>query len=59
MPEEDIEAHTMGIVLVENFNMKKGIDIFGDMSETAVMKYLQKIHDINTYEPIDAYKLTY
>ena len=27
MPEEDIEAHIMGIVLIENFNMKKGIEI--------------------------------
>ena len=48
----------MGFVLLEHFNMKKGINIFGDRSETAVMKYVQKIHDINTYEPIDVYTLT-
>ena len=39
--------------------MKKGITNFGDMSETAVMKYLHKIHYISTYEPMDASKLTY
>ena len=49
MYEEDIESHIMGVVMIENFNMKKGINIFGDMSETAVVKELQKIHDMNTY----------
>ena len=57
--EEDIEAHIMGIVLIENFNMKKGVDIFGDRSKTAVMKELQKIHDMNTYKPMDMYTLTF
>ena len=28
MSEEEIEYHTMVVVLVDNFNMKKGIDIF-------------------------------
>ena len=49
----------MGVVLIYNFNMKKGIAIFGDRSETKVMKYLQKIHDMNNYEPMDASTLTY
>ena len=38
----------MVVVLVEHFNTKKGIDLFGDRSDTAAMKELQKIHDINT-----------
>ena len=29
MYEEDIESHIMGVVIVENLNMKKGINIFG------------------------------
>ena len=48
MSEEDIEAHIMGVVLIEYFNMKKVIDLFGDRTKTEVMKYLQKIHDMNT-----------
>ena len=48
MSEEEIEAHIMVVVLVENFNTKKGIDLFGDRSDTAAMKELQKIHDMNT-----------
>ena len=36
--EEEIEAHIMGVVLIENFNTKKGIDVFGNRAETPVMK---------------------
>ena len=54
MSEEDTEYHIMGVVLVEHFNMKKVMDLFGDRDETAVMKELQKIHDINTSKPMDA-----
>ena len=39
--------------------MNKGINIFGNMTETAVMKELQKIHDMNTYKPMDASMLIY
>ena len=35
--------------MIDNFNMKKGIGIFGDKADTAVMKELQNIHDMNTY----------
>ena len=38
MSEEYIEDHIMGVVNIEYFNMKKVIDIFGDRSDTAVMK---------------------
>ena len=38
MSEEEIEAHIMGVVLIENFNTKKGIDVFGNRAETTVMK---------------------
>ena len=48
----------MGVVLIEIFIMKKGIDIFGKRAETAVMKYIQYIHDMNTYKQMDASNLT-
>ena len=57
--EEEIKTHIMGVVLINHFNTKKGINIFGNMSETAVMKELQKIHDMNTYKSMDASTLTY
>ena len=46
-------------MLVEQFNMKKGINIFGSRAETEVTKELQKIHDMNTYTPINESTLTY
>ena len=39
--------------------MKKGINIFGSRAETEVTKELQKIHDMNTYTPINESTLTY
>ena len=59
MIEEEINAHIMGVVLVENYNMKKGLELFGERGEKAVTKELQNIHDTNTYEPIDASNLSY
>ena len=58
MSEEEIEAHTMGVVLIDFLNTKKGINVFGKRAETAVMKYIKNIHDMNTYKPMDASKLT-
>ena len=56
--EEEIEAHIMGVLMIEHFNIKKGIDIFDNRTETAVMKDLHNIHDMNTYKPMDASTLT-
>ena len=39
--------------------MKKGLELFGERGEKAVTKKLQKIHDMNNYEPMDASKLSY
>ena len=49
----------MGVVIVDHFNTNKGVNIFGDRTEDSVMKELRKIHDMNTYEPMDASMLTY
>ena len=51
MTDEDIEAHILGVIMVEHYSMKKGTDLFGDCAETAVTKELKKINDMNTYEP--------
>ena len=59
MSEEEIEAHIMGVVLIEYLNTKNGINVFGRRAETAVMKELQKINDTNTYEPMYAYTMTH
>ena len=48
MSEEEIEAHIMGVVLIDHFDIRNGIDVFGDRADNAVMKELQKVHAMNT-----------
>ena len=59
MIEEDINVHIMGAVLVEKYNTKKVLELFGERGEKAVTKELQKIHDMNTYDPMDSFKMSY
>ena len=44
--------------MAEHFPLKKGIALFGDRAEQATTEELQAIHDMGTYEPLDASKLT-
>ena len=48
MTEKKIYAHIVGVVLVEHYNIKKGLGLFNELGEKAVTKELQKIHDMNT-----------
>ena len=59
MSEEEIEAHILGVVMIEHYSMKKSIDLFSNQAKTAVTKELTKINNINTYEPKHAHKLTF
>ena len=38
MTEDKINAHIMGVVLVEHYNTKKGLELFGARGEKAVTK---------------------
>ena len=49
----------MGVVLVEYYNMKKVLELFDEHGDKAVTKELHKIHDMNTYNPMDASKISY
>ena len=35
------------------------MELFGERYEKAVTKEIQKIHDMNTYKPVDAFKMSY
>ena len=45
--------------MIDHLNKKKGINIFGNRADNAVMKDLHKIHDMKNYEPMDAPTVTY
>ena len=59
MSEEETEAHILVVIMVEHYSTKKGVDLFGNQAETAVITETTKINDTNTYEPKHAHELTF
>lgn len=43
----------VGVVMAQQYSMKKTEELFGDKSDTAVMKELSQIHDFGTYMPLN------
>ena len=56
--EEQLDDHIMEIIMAEHFPLKKGIKLFGNKAVAATTEELRAIHDMGTYEPLDASKLT-
>ena len=56
--KEDVESHVLGIIMVQQFSLRAGINKFGDKATELVSKELQQIHDMGTYEPVDLDKMT-
>ena len=52
--DDTLTEHLLGVILVQQYNLKKGLELFGDRAEAATTKELQKIHDFDTYVPQDA-----
>jgi hypothetical protein len=50
--------HVMGVVLAEQYNINKGIRLFGDRAKESISKELRQLHDYIMYVPIHAHKLT-
>ena len=58
MSQVDVEAHILGVIMVQQFSLRAGINKFGDKATASVSKELQQIHDMGTYEPMDPDKMT-
>ena len=58
MTEEECEAHVVGLVLVNMYNLKKGTELFGDKADEAVMKELSEIDQFQTYKPVHKHELS-
>ena len=56
--DEALTEHLLGVISVQQYNLKKGLELFGDRAEEATTKELQQIHDFGTYVPQDASSLT-
>ena len=56
---EEIDSHILGIILTNQYNLKKGKELFGDRADEAVMAELSEIDGLETYEPQRIEDLTY
>ena len=56
--EEEVNEHILGVILIHQYNLKKGLELFGEKGELATVKELKQIHDMGTYVPFEAGKLT-
>ena len=52
MTEAHIYAHILRVILVQQYVLNKGIELFGEKADAAVVKGLTKIHNLETYEHI-------
>ena len=56
--EFDTNVEVLGLIMVHQYNLKKGLELFGDKAEVATVKELKQIHDMGTYVPLEAAGLT-
>jgi hypothetical protein len=56
--QKDLNMHIIGVILAQQFSVKKGIELFGDEGRKAVSKELQQMHDMVAYTPVDASTMT-
>ena len=58
MSTDDLRDHILGVIMVQQFSLRAGINKFGDKATTSVSKELQQIHDMGTYKPVNPDKMT-
>ena len=58
MADWEVEEHILGLVMVQQYSIKKGVELFGERAEAATLKELTQLHDMDTYVPLFAGDLT-
>ena len=59
MNESQIESHMVGVVMAQQYSMKKAKELFGDKAGAAVMRELAQINKFETYVPLKASDLSW
>ena len=59
MTKSQIESHLVVVVMAQQYSTKKAKDVFGDKTDTAVMRGLNQINDFETYVPLKASGLSW
>ena len=58
MNNEECKTHVVGLVLVQMYSLRKGLELFGEKAEQATMTELSQIDDFETYRPLHKHKLS-
>ena len=58
MDKGEVNEHILGVILIHQYNLKKGLELFGDKAELTTVKELKQIHDMGTYVPMNPKELT-
>jgi hypothetical protein len=56
---KEIDSHILGLLLANQYNRKKGKELFGNCVDEAVMAELSEIDGLETYEPQKIKDLTH
>jgi hypothetical protein len=55
---DSLTEHLLGVILVQQYNLKSGLELFGDRAEVSTTKELQQIHNFGTYVPQEVRSLS-
>ena len=58
MDEVNINVKILGVIIIHQYNLRKGLELFGDKAELTTVKELSQIHEMGTYVPLDAGELS-
>ena len=58
LTEAQVEDHIMGVIFAHQYTLEKGLEKVGARAEKATTKELKQIHDMGTYQHMDANKLS-
>ena len=58
MNDSNLDEQMLGVILVQQYNLKKGIELFGNRAKEATTNELQQIHNFGTYIPVMSKELT-
>jgi hypothetical protein len=55
---EGVVIHVVGVIMAQQYTIRKGLKLFGDGGRQAVTKELTQLHNMATYTPMHKHELT-
>ena len=52
LTEEGVEEYIVRVIMINQYTLKKELELFGEKVEEATIKELNQIHDMDTYTHI-------